>query len=365
MIRTLTLAMISFALAAAGCGGGHSSKSAGSPYMGMTSILLTDGPIQVVNDTRTIVRLEIDITRVALESAGDDLAGEDDADDVLVFDTARGDNGGNPLTVDLLSLADSSVLLGQLNVPVGTYEEAELTVSAARAEFEDDPGVLVLLALGREGEGPAGRFEFEFDPPVTVTADGMTVAVIDFVPVVTKVGDQYVLTHDDIDDETGEVDEQMEIRFTGPITAVSDDHNTISVSGISESIDVSAARVEADDLPDDKSSLAVGQLVEVEGSLDPTLGVVVAEEVKIQDPDQADAPEEVRFSGTIATVSDDHTTITVSGISGSIDVSTAQVDGGDLADSASSLAAGQAVEVRGILDPSTSSIVADEVKIEN
>ena len=295
MIRTKSWALLAFALGIAGCGGSHSGKSGmGSsayPSTGKTAVLLTDGPIQVVNDSRTIITLEIDITRVTLESAGNEDAGENNGDNgeaVVVFDTARGDNGGNPLTVDLLSLSDSSTLLGLLNVPVGTYDEARLTVSAARAEFEDTPGVLVALVLGSEGEGPAGRFEFEFDPPVTVTADGTTVATIDFVPVVTKVGDEYVLTHDNLNDQSGEEGEDAGVHFTGAITSVSDDFNTIMVEGVSEAIDVSTAVIEANDMAVDKTSLAVGQVVKVEGMLDSSLGVVVATEVQILDSEEAD-----------------------------------------------------------------------------
>lgn len=292
-IRTTCWALIALALGTAGCGGSHGSKSGmgGTPYpsTGKTAVLLTDGPIQVVNDNRTIITLEIDITRVTLESAGNEESGGNDGVDggaVVVFDTARGDNGGNPMTVDLLALTDSSTLLGLLNVPVGTYDEARLTVSAARAEFEDTPGVLVALVLGSEGEGPAGRFEFEFDPPVTVTADGTTVASIDFVPVVTKVGDDYVLTHDHISDQSGEEGENAGVHFTGAITSVSDDFNTIMVEGVSEAIDVSAAAIEADDMAVDKTSLAVGQRVKVEGMLDASLGTIVATEVEILDSEE-------------------------------------------------------------------------------
>ena len=291
MTRILALAVL--ALSVAGCfdGGPGQNSAAGSPLtsMGMTAVLLTDGPIQVVNDNRTIVHLEIDITRVTLESEEGESDEVEAEDEVVVFDAAS--NGG-PLTVDLLTLSDSSVLLGLLNVPLGTYEEAKLKISAARAEFEDDPGVLVDLVLGGEEEGPAGELEFEFKPPVTVSAEGTTVATIDFVPVVTKVGDQYVLTHDGENDESGESEQGEDIHFTGAITSISDDLSTITVEGVSDPIDVSGAEIEVNDDALGPSSLVVGLVVKVEGVLDPSTNVIIASEVEAGDgDDESDSPD--------------------------------------------------------------------------
>ena len=287
MIQKLGFALL--VLSVAGCydSGSGQSSAAGGPHTsgGMTAVLLTDGPIQVVNDNRTIVSLEIDITRVTLESEESESDEFEAEDKVVVFDAASGDNGGNPLTVDLLALADSSALLGLLTVPLGTYEEAKLTISAARAEFEDDPGVLVDLVLGGDDDGPAGVLEFEFDPPVTVSAEGTTVATIDFVPVVTKVGDQYVLTHDGDNDESGESEQDEDIQFKGAITSISGDLTTITIEGVSEPIDISGAKIEVNDVEAGPSSLAVGQVVKVEGVLDATLNVIVASEVEVGDDD--------------------------------------------------------------------------------
>ena len=272
------------------CGGGGAGQATGT-----TALVLKDGPIQVVGEDRTVISVWIDIRRIELDRDGgfhddetDEIEGLDDdqedaredEDDIVVFDVARGDNGGVPLHIDLLALTSTGDLLATLPVPVGVYDEAEIELAGASAEFADAPGVLVPLVLGGDDDGD-DEFEFEFEPPLVVTSAGLSIAVIDFVPVVTRLGADYLLTQDGDADESGEAMD-AEVETEGVVASVSADHNTITLVGVAFAIDVSTALVESDDLPDSKDSLAPGQTVDIEGMLDAASGVLVASDVGIR-----------------------------------------------------------------------------------
>ena len=280
------------ALLVSGCGSSGGGGGGGTAH-GTTAVVMKDGPVQVVGDTRTIDQLVVDVTQIVLEVADDPASGDTDpadgmggggmddpggdnhggGNDVVVFDAVR-DNGGAPKSFDLLTLTDTSILLNTLPVPVGTYDTAKVKITGASAEFTDAPGTLAPLVLGGDGDDDT-QFEFQLDPAVTVDATSVTVAQIDFVPVVTFDGQNYVLSHDGESDQSGECDGEAELEHQGTISSVSADHNTIHLDGLPLAIDVSTVA--------GKDSLTVGEAVEVKGHLDTSTGVFVATSVDAED----------------------------------------------------------------------------------
>jgi hypothetical protein len=252
-----------------------SNKPSGQLVLG-----LKDGP-PVSSDNRTISKLEIDVTKIDLTTDGDHQhqstadAGVAEELDVVAFNAGT----GAPLTIDLLRVTTFSQLVANVTIPAGTYGGAEVAVSGARVFFADAPTVAVPLALEGDGHSKA-EFDFKFKPAAVVAVGSTSMAVIDFVPVVTKDASGYRLTHDG-NDESGEHGNGGEIEVSGTVVSFDAAKNLLTLSGAPGAIDVSAADFKLKGKPATKADIAVGLKAEAEGSFDPKTSLLVAKHVDL------------------------------------------------------------------------------------
>lgn len=266
----LALGLTAAALATAGACGGTAS--------GRLALGIKDGP-PTSSDGRTITKLEIDISKIELKPHGEEQnqtgANEDKGVVVLA--------AGTPHTIDLLKVTTFSEMVANITLPAGTYDGAELVVNGARVVFADAPTVTVPLVLGGDGHSKA-QFEFHFKPAVVVSSTGSTLAVIDFLPMVIKDGTgQYRLDHDGINDQSGEANDNDEFEVVGSIATLDLAGNKLTLSGTTvSSVDVSAAKFEMHGAAATKSVLAVGQKVQVEGTLDKASGTLIAAKLEVE-----------------------------------------------------------------------------------
>ncbi len=255
---------------------------------GRVVIGVKDGP-PTSSDGRTISSLEVDITRIELESKGssvqqqgadggsaDDNKNEQE-EDVIVFDAAT----GGARTIDLLTVTSFSALVANTTVPAGTYENARISISAARVVFADAPTISVPLILEGDNKKSKAAFEFKFKPAVVVSATGTAVAVIDFVPTVQKDGSAYHLGHDGEHDDSGEKHEGAELEIHGKVASFDAAKKLLTLdSGVV--IDVSTATLELRGHAAQASDITVGQRAEVEGQLDVATGTLMAKQVNLE-----------------------------------------------------------------------------------
>jgi hypothetical protein len=260
-----------------------SNKPSGQLVLG-----LKDGP-PTSSDNRTISKLEIDVTKIELTPDGDDNhqdlsaadAGTADAGgtgeerDVVAFNAGT----GAPLTIDLLRVTTFSQLVANITIPAGTYGGAEVTVTGARVFFADAPTVAVVLGLDGDGHSKA-EFHFKFKPAAVVAVGSTSMAVIDFVPVVTKDGTGYRLKHDG-NDESGEHGDGAEIEVSGTVVSFDAAKNLLTLSGAPGAIDVSTAEIKQKGKPATKADIAVGLRAEAEGSFDPKTSLLVAKHLDL------------------------------------------------------------------------------------
>ncbi len=284
MKKTAWFAAVAAALTLSACGGG----GGGGSGAGGSAVFLKDAPI-VTSDSRPADEVNIEILKVELKS-------RDSRDrHVTVFEAAPG--SGIPLNVLSLTFP---VLLSLAQVPEGSYDEVELKFNpnTATIHFSDNNTTLPLVVT-ESGEGDeAAEFEFEFEPPFTVEAGTVSNAVVDFAPVVTFDGANYVLGHDHEHDDTGEVEDVDGDNEDGPdhhgaevegiYQSVSGDVITVSKHGAPFQIDISAAtRFELNGVSTDKAgflgSLSANEEIEAEGVF--ADGVLHAEAVKNQGVD--------------------------------------------------------------------------------
>jgi len=286
--------------------------------MGNTVVLLKDGPIPAQNGVPQIVQLWIKIQKLTFVSTDDT--------EVTVFDATV----NPPLApVDLLTLTGNSMLLTLAPVPAGTYEEAKMVIDTNPANLYFVPGdgngnpvldangnpVHIPLILKDENDGTSdGALEFEFDPPVVVEANGTTTAVIDFVPVVTTDGQgNYFLDHE-IQNVSGEIENETEmsqVEAEGTITSLAADHSSFTLqtgNGDVTVIVTGTTMIERDDALLTKADLAEGQNVEVEGTLDvsTTPPTLTADRIEIEEIEQ----ETTTTSTTTTSTSSSTTTTT-------------------------------------------------------
>lgn len=269
-------------LSACGGGGGGGEEAA----TGRSAVFLQDAPI-VTSDSRPADEVNIEILKVELKNEDGEGAGDRR---VTVFEAAP----GSGISVNLLAL-NFPLLLSLAPVPEGSYEEIELKVNPANAtiHFSDNDATLPLVVT-ESGEGDeTAEFEFEFEPAFTVEAGTVSNAVLDFAPLVTFDGANYLLDHDHENDETGEVDDVDGDDEDGPdhhgaeaqglFQSISGDVITVSRNGSTFQIDISAATLfEVNDQATDKagfvSSLAMNMEIEGEGAF--TDGVLYADKVE-------------------------------------------------------------------------------------
>lgn len=275
MNRNAWIAAVTAALSLTACGGGG---GVGSNATGGSAIFLKDAPIET-SDGRPADQVNVEILKVELES-GDR--------DITVFEAAP----GSGITLNVLALTFPT-LLSIANVPTGSYDEVEIKINPANAtiHFTDDDSTEALVVT-QEGDEEA-EYEFEFEPAFTVEAGNVSNAVVDFAPVVSFDGSNYILGHDHEDDDTGEVEDvdgedgpdYHGAEVEGDYVSISGDRITVSVYGSQAQIDISTATVfEVDDVPTDKAgflaSLTAGEEIEGEGVF--SEGVLIAAKIKNQ-----------------------------------------------------------------------------------
>jgi hypothetical protein len=263
------------------CGKRNTAKvGLSSTLRGRIALAIKDGPPKS-SDGREITKLEIDITKIALEADGvetggtadDNNEGNSEETGVVVFDAGT----GKPRTVDLLKVTTFSELLTTVTVPAGTYGGAEISLSGARAVFKDDTT----------------------QTPVTLVleGDGKNTAEFDFVPVVSKdAAAHYWLGHDGVNDQSGEVGQhgesgdagdgehgnKGEVEVKGKIATAGTDTLTLD-SQTSAPVNFAAATITlSNGSPGAKTDLKVGTAVEVEGAFDTATGAITAHDIRIE-----------------------------------------------------------------------------------
>ena len=195
---------------------------------------------------------------------------------------------GSGISVNLLSL-DVPVLLTMANIPTGTYEEAELRLNPANASIHFTDGTTAPLLIAQEGEDEA-ELEFEFFPLLTVSSSGVSNAVIDFAPVVTLSGSNYVLGHDHDNDNTGEVENVDEAEVEGSFVSQNGDDITLNVNGKTVHVDISGGGTEfkVDNAAVNKSAflaaLSPGVEVKAEGQF--SNDALIARQVEIKNENE-------------------------------------------------------------------------------
>ena len=259
----------------------------GPRAQGRVVIGVKDGP-PTSSDGRTISALEIDITRIELEAKGQgEQQGPDGGsatdnkneqeEDVTVFDSAT----GGARTIDLLKVTSFSALVANTTVPAGTYQNARVSISAARVVFADAPSTRVPLILEGESKKSKASFEFKFKPAVVVGATGTAVAVIDFVPAVQKDATGYHLGHDGEHDDSGDKHEGAELELHGKVVSFDAVKKLLTLEG-GVAIDASTATFTLRGHAALVSDIAVGQRAEVEGMLNATTGTLMAKTVDLE-----------------------------------------------------------------------------------
>ncbi len=269
----------------------------GSRASGKLVLGIKDGP-PTSSDGRTISKLEIDIAQVEVHASGQgqqdqvDAGQHSDADagqhsdaeenndkDLVVFDAGQ----GAAKTVDLLQVTTFSALVANLTVPAGSYDGAQVLVTGARVVFADAPAVTVQLALEGDGHSKA-EFDFHFRPAAVVSDKGTTLAVIDFVPLVTKdAAGAYRLGHDGENDKSGEMDNHHELEVKGTIATLDLAGHKLTLTGAEVgTIDFANATFKMHGSMATNTSLALGQKIEVEGTFDAATGAILATRIEIQ-----------------------------------------------------------------------------------
>lgn len=260
------------ALVLSACGGGGDGPT---PAQGMAAVFLRDAPI-TTSDGRPADAVNVEILEIELEQT--------DGGEITVFKAAP----GSGISGNILDLTAPLFLTTAL-VPVGSYGEINLVINTANAtiHFTDNNETAALL-VDKEGEDN-GELEFEFEPPLTVETSGVSNAVVDFAPVVSRNSEgRYVLDHDHENDQTdemghvgeddgvdndgdnddGDVDTDAEVE--GTYVRASGDVLTLSVHGSEVQVDVSKAtsfQIDGHGVAKDVflASLAAGEEVEAEG----------------------------------------------------------------------------------------------------
>lgn len=261
------------AMALSACGGGGGGGDSGA--VGRSAVFLKDAPI-TTSDGRQADQVNVEILKVELES-GDT--------DITIFEAAP----GSGISLNVLALTFPT-LLSLAEVPAGSYDEVEIKINPANATIHfTDNDTIVPLVASQEGDDEA-ELEFEFEPALVVESGGVSNAVVDFAPVVTLDGTDYILGHDHDNDDTGEVEDvdgedgpdYHGAQVEGDFVSISGDLITVSVNGSQAQIDISTATTfEVDDVATDKASflasLTAGEEVEGEGVFSD--GVLVAAKV--------------------------------------------------------------------------------------
>lgn len=125
-------ALLAGILALSGCGGGGSSGGGGTTTnTGTTSVALKDAP----QDDLSVLQIDVDQLDIR-DSSGNS---------TRLFPPV----GGASVTTNLLRLRDTHLLLGNQNLPVGTYDRLTLTYSNAQAI--DKNGNALTINTGTSG----------------------------------------------------------------------------------------------------------------------------------------------------------------------------------------------------------------------
>lgn len=209
-------------------------------------------------------------------------------------------NGMQTQVVNLLRLRDVQVLLGNVQLPAATY--ANLTLSFQNAQAIDDDGNPLTVTPN------AGDVFIQLTPPVTL-GQGNVFFQLDFdvedsVANVTP-GPGGSVTINPVIVVRVDTNNDLEVDdFEGTITAVAPDRITVALGIGTVDVVVNAnTEIEIDDQDINAAGLDlttvfnVGDQVEVDGNYDPILGVVVADEIEVDDDN--DGPN---FKGLVVAV---------------------------------------------------------------
>jgi hypothetical protein len=267
---------------------------------GQTALFLKDANIRT-SDGREADEVNVEILRIELERAvaasheqgdgtgdGDNQAGagEDDGVDVTIFN----EPAGSGISVNLLALT-IPVLLTRASLRTGTYHEAELRLNPANATIHFTDGSTAQLSIEQEGDDD-NELEFEFSPPLTITSSGVSNAVIDFAPVVTLSGANYILGHDHDHDDTGELEDVEDAEVRGSFVRRSGDTITLDVNGRTVLVDISGGGIEFKNADANVTrdaflaALSAGVEVKAEGTF--STGSLVAREAEIESDNDND-----------------------------------------------------------------------------
>ncbi len=335
-----------FGLIAHGCGSGGGS----STPTGATGVFLKDGPVTITGSSETATQVIVTVKKIELKTDG--------GSSVTVYNDATG------FTVDLLTLASTSQLLGFVNIPEGTYTKAEVTIDGNTAFFvKGSDGTTQALTV------PEPQFDLHFATPLTVTAGQASNVVIDMMPLIAFDGTNYNLSFDDVNDDSGEVETEIDMNeVKGTVQSIDCTAGTMTISVDGKNVTVTVTNATFFDNQGSSvacSAIGTGTQVQVKGTMD-AQHMVTATMVRIDDVGEG----ENEVNGTVLSVgastmdmiATDGNTYTVD-LSGSFEISNMSGGTGECTASATDLAAGQMVDVEGTL--SGLSLSPTEIKIRS
>lgn len=337
---------------------------------GMSGVVIVDGDLPPAED---------DVFTDDVESRGVEEPGDNGDDEEVTFIPLDVE----PFDVDIVDLLDLSLVLSSEDIPAGKYRGVQLRISNPRLRLVGDAGSIEAGPYRENVKLTAnGRlflrqcFEVPADQEVIISVDLGGIHLVN-----SGNSGKFVLTPQvrveyDVD--------EAEVEFEGEIISKDDTSEIIEVdtgSGIFEVIVTAETRIFTDDdsddapevrgvVPDDSeieltfADLAVGQMVEVEGTLVPG-EQVVADSIEVDDADI----EEVLFAGAVTEVDTDADTLSVD-VGGSTETfeirPTTEIkisSDPDIPLALGDLVAGMLVEVEAFED-GDGNLVADEVEVE-
>lgn len=339
-----------FALLLAGCGGGGSGTERGN-----VAVFVTDG----FDDNYT--QVVVTVYQIQVGRQGDEGSFQS------VYEEPTG------VMMDVRALANLSQFLGMSTVPAGTYNRARV-VLGDQMQLTSTSGSTATVALdagvGRPLDG--GKVMFEFPIQLMVQAMQDSTFVVDFdLPSFSIVNGlirpalRHLREH-----EMGNRPRHAEIK--GNITELGQNQLSLRLrNGAVVTVLLTGQTIIHSERSGNPATLAVGQRVEVKGTVDPATMTITAVRVKVKDTASED-DNTVEVKGVVKEIGEGQFTLQVRMMHGqmsalvTVTYNEQTVWHGDEQSNAapSDLRIGQRVEVKGTLDPVSHSLSAQIVEME-
>ena len=352
-----TVLVIASVALTVGCGGSGTVGTAPDP--GRVSVYVTDG----FGDQYTQVM--VTVYRLAVGRQGDESSFQ------VVFDEPAG------LTMDVRALANLSQFLGIGTVPAGTYNRARL-VLGDHVQLTTPSGSSQTVSLDA-GVGTSlgnGQIQFEFPIQLSVQSMGNTNLVVDFdLPSFSMVNGllRPALRHLH-DDQLGNRQRYAEVK--GTIAELGQNQFTIRLRNDNlVTVLTSDQTAIVNEYSGTPGTLAVGQKVEVKGTIDANTLQVNALRVKIEDTQSgSDQPSLIEAKGWVKEIGDGQFVLQVrrmshgqmaSTVTVTYDQQTVWYREHHSSAGPGDLQVGSRIEVKGVLDSTTGVLSARYIEIDD